>query len=77
MKTTTAKNIKSLISNFDMQLVNILKDDLRQQQQKVNNKLINIATKAYDSELLAIVKADMLRLKQALNNNQGSLAKAG
>ncbi|WP_017258564.1 hypothetical protein [Pedobacter arcticus] len=77
MKTTSTQNIKNLLSNFDMQLVNILKEDLRRQQQKVNTTLINMATRTYDNQLLAIVKADIQKLKQAINNTQNDLAQAG
>lgn len=77
MKATSTQNIKNLLSNFDMQLVNILTEDLRKQQQKVNTTLINMATRTYDHQLLAIVKADIQKLKQAISNPQDDLAKAG
>lgn len=73
MKTTSILNTKNLTANFDKQLLSILKDDLRQQNQKIKATLINLATRTYDSELLAIIKSDISKIKQSM----GSLAQAG
>ncbi|RKD16278.1 hypothetical protein BCY91_05245 [Pelobium manganitolerans] len=75
MKATNT-NIKNLLSGFDMQLLAILKDDLRQQNQKMKTKLINMATRSYDKELLAIIKADINKMKKAMGANEGNLAQA-
>ncbi len=77
MKSTSTHTIKNLLSNFDMQLVNILKEDLRRQQQKINAMLINMATKTYDNELLAIIRADINKIKQTVGHSQNGLANAG
>lgn len=74
MKTTTTTNLKSLLANFDAQLLAELKSDLMQQNQKMKAKLIQMATRSYDSELLAIIKAD---IKNVMDNSQKSLANAG
>ncbi len=76
MKTTSATNLKSLLANFDVQLLSVLKDDLRQQKQKMKAKFVHMATRSYDSELLAIMKADISKIKDAMNNSQNSLAQA-
>ncbi len=74
MKTTTTTNLKSLLANFDAQLLSVLTADLREQNQKMRAKLIHMTTRSYDSELLAIIKAD---IKNAMGNSQNSLANAG
>ncbi|MFC5284707.1 hypothetical protein [Pedobacter alpinus] len=78
MKTTTAtQQIKSLISNFDNQLLSIIKQDLQEQNLKVKTKLVNMATHNYDLELLAIIKSDINTIKSHFNNTQIDFAKAG
>ena len=76
MKAASTQNIKNLLANFDSQLLSILKDDLRKQNQKVTATLINMATRTYDNELLAIIKADIDKIKASINSSQNSLAKA-
>jgi hypothetical protein len=77
MKATSTQNVKNLLANFDMQLLAILKDDLRQQNQKMKATLINMATRTYDNELLAIIKADINKMKKTMGNTQDTLAQAG
>ncbi len=77
MKTTETKNTKNLTANFDTQLLTILKDDLRQQNQKIKATLINMATRTYDSELLAIIKEDINKVRQAMGNSSNTFAQAG
>lgn len=77
MKTASTQTIKKLTSNFDTQLLSLLKDDLRQQNQKMKAKLINMATKTYDNELLAIIKSDIQKMKQAMGTSTNALAQAG
>lgn len=77
MKTASTLNTKNLTANFDNQLLTILKDDLRQQNQKIKATLINMATRTYDSELLAIIKSDINKMKQSIGISGNSLAQAG
>lgn len=77
MKATSTQNIKNLLTNFDTQLLAILKDDIHQKNQKVKATLINMATRSYDNELLAIIKTDINKIKNAMGNSQNKLAQAG
>lgn len=67
MTTASTENTKNLLLNFDMQLVNILKEDMCQQHQKINATLVNMATRTYDSELLAIINSDISKMKQIIS----------
>ena len=77
MKTTSTKSLLSVLANFDAQLLSVLTDDLRQQNQKMKAKFIHMATRSYDSELLAIMKADIQNIKNAVGNVQNKLAQVG
>lgn len=77
MKTTSTTNIKNLLTAFDAQLLNLLKEDLRQQNQKVKTRLINMATRSYDHELLGIIKDDIANLRNARSRQENKLAQAG
>jgi len=58
------KNNETKISaNFDLELLNILKTDIQDQQFKMKSKFINMVTKVYDNELLAIIKSDLAFIK--------------
>ncbi|OAQ39888.1 hypothetical protein A5893_10000 [Pedobacter psychrophilus] len=71
------KNNSTIISaNFDLELLNILKNDIQEQHSKVKSKFINMATKVYDNELLAIIKNDLNALKSQFSNSNPSLANA-
>lgn len=77
MKASSTQHIKNLLSNFDSQLVNILKEDLREQRLKMKAKFVHMATRTYDNELLAIIKADVAKMKEVLDNRPNKLAQAG
>lgn len=77
MKSTSTSIATNLLSNFDRQLLAILKADIRNQNQKVKATLINMATRTYDSELLSIIKADISKIKGVLSGANNSLANVG
>ncbi|HET8829212.1 MAG TPA: hypothetical protein VFM79_07705 [Pelobium sp.] len=76
MKTSLTENTRNLLLNFDTQLVNILKEDMRQQHQKIKATLVNMATRAYDSELLAIINSDISKMRQIISDPKSTLAQA-
>ncbi|MBK0384239.1 hypothetical protein I5M32_14825 [Pedobacter sp. SD-b] len=63
-------------SNFDSELLSILKSDIQEQRSKVKAKLISMATKAYDNELLNILREDLNFLKSQICNASHGLAQA-
>jgi hypothetical protein len=72
MKNITTKES----SNFDLELLNILKNDIQEQRSKVKSKLIAMATKAYDNDLLNIIKSDLAYIKSQFCKLTQTLAKA-
>ncbi|HEX7367521.1 MAG TPA: hypothetical protein VF273_10520 [Pelobium sp.] len=77
MKASSTQNNRNLLANFDSQLLNILKQDLREQKLKMKAKFIHMATRTYDNELLAIINADIAKMRGILGNAQNNLAQAG
>ncbi len=77
IKITIMKNISTKeSSNFDLELLNILKNDIQEQRSKVKSKFIAMATRAYDSDLLNIIKSDLAFIKSQFCNPAQTLAKA-
>lgn len=69
-------NIINQLAKIDLELLNILKSDIKKQSLMVTGKLLNMATITYDSELLDIIKKDVELFKAKLCTQQNSLAKA-
>ncbi len=64
MKTALSTVSKELISKFDRELLEVLKEDVKKFRNLHNDNLINFATRRFDHELQAILQEELSRFRK-------------
>jgi hypothetical protein len=64
-----AININTLSLNNDFTLLNIIRTDLKEHQNKIKSQFLNSIIKNFDLELFNIIKQDLKAIKSTLNIN--------